>query len=56
MRPRESVDPMYMPGRLRTASRPSSTDRCRAVYAFGSDFAGGADRVPAPVLAATPRD
>ncbi len=32
MRPRESVDPMYMPGRLRTASRPSRTDRCRAVY------------------------
>ncbi|CPU65641.1 Uncharacterised protein [Mycobacteroides abscessus] len=31
MRPRESVVPMYMPGRLRTASRPSSTDRCRAV-------------------------
>ena len=29
--PRPSVDPMYMPGRLRTASRPSSTDRCRAV-------------------------
>ncbi len=28
--PRESVDPMYMPGRLRTASRPSSTDRCCA--------------------------
>ena len=25
MRPRLSVDPMYMPGRLRTASRPSST-------------------------------
>ena len=25
MRPRPSVDPMYMPGRLRTASRPSST-------------------------------
>ena len=32
IRPRESVDPMYMPGRLRTASSPSSTDRCRAVY------------------------
>ena len=31
MRPRESVDPMYMPGRLRTASRPSRTERCRAV-------------------------
>ena len=29
--PRPSVDPMYMPGRLRTASRPSRTDRCRAV-------------------------
>jgi hypothetical protein len=24
MRPRLSVEPMYMPGRLRTASRPSS--------------------------------
>ena len=31
MRPRESVDPMYIPGRLRTASSPSRTDRCRAV-------------------------
>ena len=31
MRPRESVEPMYMPGRLRTASRPSSTERLRAV-------------------------
>jgi len=31
MRPRLSVEPMYMPGRLRTASRPSSTDRWRAV-------------------------
>jgi len=30
MRPRESVEPMYMPGRLRTASRPSSTERCLA--------------------------
>ena len=29
--PRLSVDPMYMPGRLRTASSPSRTDRCRAV-------------------------
>ena len=27
IRPRESVEPMYMPGRLRTASRPSSTCR-----------------------------
>ena len=27
IRPRESVDPMYMPGRLRTASSPSSTCR-----------------------------
>ena len=33
MSPRESVDPTYMPGRLRTASSPSRTDRCRAVYA-----------------------
>src|SRR5690625_4290113 len=32
MRPRESVEPMYMPGRLRTASSPSSTERWRAVY------------------------
>ena len=31
-RPRLSVDPTYMPGRLRTASRPSSTSRWRAVY------------------------
>ena len=31
MSPRESVEPMYMPGRLRTASRPSRTDRWRAV-------------------------
>ena len=29
--PRLSVDPIYMPGRLRTASRPSRTDRCLAV-------------------------
>ena len=32
MSPRESVDPMYIPGRLRTASSPSSTDRCLAEY------------------------
>src|SRR5215218_5170401 len=32
IRPRESVDPMYMPGRLRTASSPSSTLRWRAEY------------------------
>ena len=32
MRPRESVDPMYIPGRLRTASRPSSTWRWWAEY------------------------
>ena len=31
MSPRESVDPMYMPGRLRTASSPSRTERWRAV-------------------------
>ena len=31
IRPRLSVDPMYMPGRLRTASSPSRTSRCRAV-------------------------
>lgn len=30
VRPRLSVDPMYIPGRLRTASSPSRTDRCRA--------------------------
>src|ERR1700749_4230335 len=34
---------MYMPGRLRTASRPSRTDRCLAVYA---SVAPGADDVP----------
>ena len=28
--PRPSVEPMYMPGRLRTASRPSRTVRWRA--------------------------
>ncbi len=32
MRPRESVEPMYIPGRLRTASRPSRTSRFAAVY------------------------
>ena len=32
MSPRESVEPMYMPGRLRTASSPSSTWRWRAEY------------------------
>ncbi len=37
MSPRESVEPMYIPGRLRTASSPSRTDRCRAVYALGSE-------------------
>ena len=31
IKPRLSVEPMYMPGRLRTASRPSSTSRWRAV-------------------------
>ncbi len=31
MSPRVSVEPMYMPGRLRTASRPSSTSRCWAL-------------------------
>ena len=31
MRPRVSVEPMYMPGRLRTASRPSRTRRCAAL-------------------------
>jgi len=31
MSPRESVEPIYMPGRLRTASKPSSTERWRAV-------------------------
>ena len=30
MRPRVSVDPMYIAGRFRTASRPSRTSRCRA--------------------------
>ena len=32
MSPRVSVDPMYMPGRLRTASRPSRTSRWWALY------------------------
>ena len=31
MSPRVSVEPMYMPGRLRTASRPSRTRRCAAL-------------------------
>jgi hypothetical protein len=31
-RPEEPVDPMYMPGRLRTGSRPSSTWISAAVY------------------------
>ncbi len=34
----ESVDPMYMPGRLRTASRPSRTVSASAEYA--AVFAG----------------
>src|SRR3954452_18730232 len=33
-RPRSPVDPMYMPGRLRTASRPSSTVMELPEYAF----------------------
>src|SRR5690242_10384359 len=42
IRPRPSVEPMYMPGRLRTASRPSSTERWRAVYpSAGSVLARG---------------
>jgi len=32
MSPRLSLEPMYMPGLLRTASRPSRTARCRAEY------------------------
>src|SRR5262249_10712664 len=32
-RPREPVDPMYMPGRRRTGSRPSRTVMSFAVYA-----------------------
>ena len=31
IRPRVSVEPMYMPGRLRTASSPSRTSRCWAL-------------------------
>ena len=31
-RPRSPVEPMYMPGRLRTASRPSSTWIAEASY------------------------
>ncbi len=34
-RPRASVEPMYMPGRRRTASRPSRTWMESAVYAGG---------------------
>ena len=30
--PRVSVEPMYMPGLFRTASRPSRTSRCAALY------------------------
>src|SRR4051794_4617520 len=33
-RPRSPVEPMYMPGRLRTASRPSSTVMELPEYAF----------------------
>jgi uncharacterized protein YqgC (DUF456 family) len=38
MSPRESVDPMYIPGRLRTASRPSRTCRWWAVYGIVGFF------------------
>ncbi len=37
MRPRSSVEPMYIPGRLRTASSPSRTLRWRAEYSFDTD-------------------
>ena len=37
MSPRESVVPIYMPGRLRTASRPSRTARSLAVYWFSEE-------------------
>src|SRR5688572_9127344 len=35
-RPRAPVEPMYMPGRLRTASRPSRTWMSSAPYWFGT--------------------
>jgi hypothetical protein len=37
---------MYIPGRLRTASSPSRTDKSDALYApadFAADFLAGAD-------------
>ena len=37
--PRVSVEPMYMPGRLRTASRPSRTRRCAALYVLSAGAA-----------------
>src|SRR5664279_3242344 len=39
-RPRSDVDPMYMPGRLRTASRPSSTWMELPVYSCLVAFCG----------------
>src|SRR5690242_3416354 len=41
-RPRSPVDPMYMPGRLRTASRPSRTWIAEASYAGESGVGTGA--------------
>src|SRR6476661_1069475 len=41
-RPRSPVDPMYMPGRLRTASRPSRTWMAEASYDEGSVRSGTA--------------
>ena len=45
MRPRVSVDPMYMPGRLRTASRPSRTRRWWALYVLSAIVVPPAVRV-----------
>src|SRR5450756_3076657 len=47
MSPRESVEPMYMPGRLRTASRPSRTCRWRAMY-WEARVLGALVSVPPP--------
>src|SRR5215469_15401498 len=38
-----SVSPIYMPGRLRTASRPFSTLMDSAPYSFSSGGSGGKD-------------
>src|SRR4051812_49331085 len=51
-RPRSPVDPMYMPGRLRTASKPSSTVMALAPYSFFFElFAAGAVFLAAGTIA-----